>query len=277
MTNQFGADQGVRWVPVKNDSGEVIPACALMMVTGIDTDNGWFTVDRPDTDGMPGLLVNSRQVIEIDAVGQGCRADPFQIAFDPADGTPANAEKWGAQASKWYAGKDFDGFLVYGDGLDGLANAARVEGAGASSDSECEYVVAISLTPAGGSGVPAECYAAVAKTCDATVALASLASGEEVWLTVSDAGAASPPVGGQHYVCRMSTNTLTISGDTRRRAFGQQVGITLADTTCVVVADPCSPGTGTIDCTDPDNPTVTVTLATKTIRVVSDACDPVPC
>ena len=131
-----------------------------------------------------------------------------------------------------------------------------------SNGSLSEYVVATSLSPAAGSGVGAECYAAVVKEVSATVLLASLTSGETVWLTISNAGVASVPISGQHYVCRMTTDTLTICGSSRLRAFGQYV----LPTTCVSIPDFSSPGM--LDC---DTGTITWSDTVK-IRVIDEVC-----
>ena len=101
------------------------------------------------------------------------------------------------------------------------------------------------------SGVDAECYPAVVKDLSATVALSAQTSGEEVWLTVSNAGSPDVPISGQHYVCRMTTDTLTIDDDTRRRAFAQFSGT--LPTVCKTIPDFSSPVN--VDC----DPTGTIT------------------
>jgi hypothetical protein len=107
-------------VLVKNDSGEEIPAYAVMMATGVErlsNNRVAIKVDAfdPDADieGPPIILVNGPTPLGITGSKRyGCArlADitPGWVAYDTEDGPPAFGEEWGLEDGEWRLKKDSD-------------------------------------------------------------------------------------------------------------------------------------------------------------------------
>ncbi len=108
------ANRGERWLAVQNDSGETIPAFALLRVTG-GGKTGPTTVEQPDTDGGYSWVAGAEPTPEDFAGAATAGSGPTWAAYDPADGTPAVGETWGAGAGSWLLRKGNDGFLIVGD------------------------------------------------------------------------------------------------------------------------------------------------------------------
>jgi hypothetical protein len=109
----------IRWLPVSNQSGVIIPAFALMRVTGMDTD-GNFTVAQPNTNGQINILVNGPWAIPIGGNGQGHCITPCCALYETADqATPAFGDTWGAGSGSWKLRKGNAGATIVGVGADG--------------------------------------------------------------------------------------------------------------------------------------------------------------
>jgi hypothetical protein len=110
----------VHWFPVKNDSGEVIPAFALMRVTGEEAVaagvEAAMTVGKPNADGDPHVVVNGPLRIPVDGYGYGTLGHPVAVLYDTADGTPGVGDTWGSVGGSWKAGQQRAGFRVLGTG-----------------------------------------------------------------------------------------------------------------------------------------------------------------
>lgn len=104
----------LNWRPALNAESADAPPFALVRVTGRDSA-GVYTVAQPDTDGGP-AWVNSPLAIAADGAGGGaiCPDGPVDALYDPADGTPAVGETWGAGAGSWKLRKGMAGFVVVG-------------------------------------------------------------------------------------------------------------------------------------------------------------------
>lgn len=105
--------ESILWRAVYNDSGEVIPAFAIMQITGVDRDEN-ILVDQCSTDSTKLFLINSGSVIGIGDYGMGYAPMemPYWVYYDTADGTPANGEQWGPGAGSWKARKNKTGMLA---------------------------------------------------------------------------------------------------------------------------------------------------------------------
>lgn len=116
----------MRWEPVSNASGEVIPAFAAMRVTGVGTD-GIFTVAKPNTnDQTSRIFFNGPVKIAVGEKGNGTPSFPCKAAFDTGDGTPSAGDEWGVENNGWKLRNARSGFLIVG-GVDSSGGHAVVE------------------------------------------------------------------------------------------------------------------------------------------------------
>jgi hypothetical protein len=117
----------VHWVDVYNTAAETAPAFALLQVVSTN-DDGTVNVALPDVDGLDPrqLLVNGPIDMAAASYGQAHAAFPAGVLYDPADGTPAAGEIWGAKEGEWKLRKGYPGFRVLGtaDPETGLVNVA---------------------------------------------------------------------------------------------------------------------------------------------------------
>lgn len=102
----------IRWLAVRNDSGEEIPAYAAMMRTGVYGSDGVPLVTKPDTaDIDPAfILINGPAVIPDEMDGAGTR-DADIVALAPS---AAFKDSLGTQASSWNLHVGNVGFLCMG-------------------------------------------------------------------------------------------------------------------------------------------------------------------
>jgi hypothetical protein len=98
----------IRWIPCRNDSGEEVPARAMMRPTGIEeTDAGPVViVAKPNADDALGYCINSPDAIpQGDANNPGyglCTFDfPAYVLHDAADGNPSFGQAWGSANGSW--------------------------------------------------------------------------------------------------------------------------------------------------------------------------------
>jgi hypothetical protein len=107
-----------QWREVYNDSGEEIPAFAIMRISGARKQNDQFVLEvkQPDTFGSQGQhVVNGPQKIATGKYGQCLRADLVSVLYDSADGTPAFGEQWGPRSGSWKLRKNTGGFVLIGN------------------------------------------------------------------------------------------------------------------------------------------------------------------
>lgn len=114
MTHPANEESQIRWVPVKNDSGETIPAFAAMRITGQDSDSKSFTVDKPDTDSQVNVLFNGPCEIPSGLEGVGTHDMPATARYEQADGTPVAGQEWGVEADGWKLRRVKGGYLIAG-------------------------------------------------------------------------------------------------------------------------------------------------------------------
>jgi hypothetical protein len=111
-TNAAPFEDRVRWIPAYNDSGEVIPSCALCRVTS--AVDGALHVSKPNSDGQD-CVVNSEFSIPIGGWGRVTRETPIRILVNQEEGsTPTNGQEWGAKSGEWELYSTEEGFLISG-------------------------------------------------------------------------------------------------------------------------------------------------------------------
>jgi hypothetical protein len=109
----------VRWLDVSNDSGEDIPAYAVMRVTGYDSDTGAFLVGKPDANDIDPtvLLVNGPGPIPTDEFGRGTKDYPILAAVTSGSA----AAEVGTVSGSWSLATSHKGFRLWQDVSGGVA------------------------------------------------------------------------------------------------------------------------------------------------------------
>ncbi len=121
----------IRWLEVYNAGNEDIPPCAVCRVTGVDSDTGIITVDKPNGDSLREIIIAGPQFIRAGEYGQGHRADPCPaVLYETADGTPAAGEDWGTKADSWKIHKGRTGFRALGKSADNVCEATYLGSSG---------------------------------------------------------------------------------------------------------------------------------------------------
>ena len=127
MQTRIDEQTGIRFLPVRNDSGETIPACAAMRISGLDTD-GVFLVDKPNSTGqttgiafngtteIPATVTDDRGVAS-DGEGTAFVEFPVLALGDETDATPAFDDEWGVSSGSWKLVKPGTGFKAIGNVL----------------------------------------------------------------------------------------------------------------------------------------------------------------
>jgi hypothetical protein len=102
----------VRWWPCTG-GGSDAPAGAAVVPTGRDL-NGNYSVAQPSADGVY-CWIASRLGVSAGSSGvASIAAEPVDALYNPADGTPAVGDTWGAGSGSWSLRKNKPGFLVIG-------------------------------------------------------------------------------------------------------------------------------------------------------------------
>lgn len=101
----------IRWLAFKNDSGEAIPAFAIMEVNDVASD-GTPSCRKPSKDSAKLTMINGPVKVPKDYKGRGTRETPMWILFDVSDGLPSTDERWGTKADSWMLSKGKQGFLT---------------------------------------------------------------------------------------------------------------------------------------------------------------------
>lgn len=107
-----------RWLELRNDSGEEIPAFAIVRLTGTHIDHAgrvMLTGAKPNVYGSQYRhAVNGRLAIP-DGKSGLCTLDfPAMALYDTADGTPVVGQRWGPRSGTWKLKKNTGGFVVAG-------------------------------------------------------------------------------------------------------------------------------------------------------------------
>lgn len=127
---QVGSDDG--GIPIKNDSGAIIPAYGLVRLTGVTVvvtgglPKLYYTVSKPNAFGSQyDVWVNGPDEIAIGGTGFAQSSEPYLASYETGDGTPAFGELWGPRNNEWVARKNTGGFKVLGGSGGGLVRIFR--------------------------------------------------------------------------------------------------------------------------------------------------------
>jgi len=141
-----------RLIRVKNASGETIPACAAMRITGLDADDKSLrTVDKPNADSQTDLIIfNGPTEIAVPVTndeneesghGQGFADFPVLTLCYASDPEPANGDSLGTASGQWELRAGKSGFKVEGNSLTTTAGKyAQVGKATASANDPAIYL-----------------------------------------------------------------------------------------------------------------------------------------
>lgn len=165
-------------LPFYNNSGEAIPAYAIMQVEEWKddaNDRDYFRVKKPDGDGKT-YIINGPLEIAIAGDGMGTRKDGAPARY--LSGTPAADEEWGPVNASWYLSASGSGINIVG-GVETIGGAtiarvafaggspgniiyAQVVGAVATGDPTFTFdnaVAVVGSVPSGGTGTAQNQYA----------------------------------------------------------------------------------------------------------------------
>ena len=120
----------IRWLPAKNTGASEIPGFGAVACSDLNSD-GILEVARPTVNGET-VYINSAQPIAVGAYGIVTMESPIHALYETGDGTPANGETWGAEASSYKLNKGNTGFTICGGVTNGRVFVER-SGLGGSS------------------------------------------------------------------------------------------------------------------------------------------------
>lgn len=94
----------VRWLTFKNDSGEDIPAFAIMEVVEV-LEDGTPVCGKPTQNSAKLTMINGDARVPTDGYGRGTRETPMWVQYETDDGVPATDEQWGTESDSWKLAK----------------------------------------------------------------------------------------------------------------------------------------------------------------------------
>jgi hypothetical protein len=116
-------------VPFRNDSGEEVPAYAVMKVVdqvaigGVDH----LTINKPDYTFQRRYLINTGTAVANTETGLGNWLDESALVlYDESEGDP-NGEEWGAWPGQWTLKKERLGFTLFKKSANGVALGSQRE------------------------------------------------------------------------------------------------------------------------------------------------------
>lgn len=102
-------------IKVHNNSGELIPAYAVMRVESVSETTDVHEVVKPNTTFKSRYLVNLETAIPIDGTGHATWLDrSANVLYNSSSGSPAIDEEWGVKSGQWTLEKNRPGFLITG-------------------------------------------------------------------------------------------------------------------------------------------------------------------
>lgn len=107
------------WEAFLNDSGEEIPAHAVMRINGISVqrNRACYAMRQPNSFGsIWGHRINGPTPVADGAFGVCTLTGVIAGLYDTADGTPAHGEYWGPRNGSWKLRKNTSGWRVLADG-----------------------------------------------------------------------------------------------------------------------------------------------------------------
>jgi hypothetical protein len=114
MSSRSAPAQALRKVPFLNESGEPIPSCAVMQITGSVEEDGatLLRCKKPSTDFGTQYAVNGPVVVPTGKPGICYRSGELPVAFD--DGVPLAGEGWGPKPGQWRLSQGYPGWTIVG-------------------------------------------------------------------------------------------------------------------------------------------------------------------
>ena len=116
-------------IPFRNDSGETVPAYAVMKVVDQVDIGGTqhLTINKPDYTFQRRYLVNTGTAVANTETGKGNWLDESALVlYDESEGDP-NGEEWGAWPGQWTLKKERLGFTLFKKSANGVALGAQRE------------------------------------------------------------------------------------------------------------------------------------------------------
>lgn len=120
LRRQFGEILSVDWLPFYNDSGEEIPAYAVMRIDSVDRSNGvpYFKCKKPNDTFYRYYAINSARTCAVGARGRCTLLVPRDVLYD--DGaTPTINQSWGPKSGSWKLWPNRPGFTIFGSPTSG--------------------------------------------------------------------------------------------------------------------------------------------------------------
>lgn len=106
--------EAIRWHPFLNNSGETVPAWAVLRVESLDGETGLYTLRKPNADSQLNVVFNGPTDVPTGGYGACTRDYPATVLYDAADGTPAADQEWGAGNGSFKLRKGKAGFRIIG-------------------------------------------------------------------------------------------------------------------------------------------------------------------
>lgn len=116
-------------VPFRNDSGETVPAYAVMKVVDQVDIGGtqYLTINKPDYTFQRRYLINTGSAVADTETGLGNWLDESALVlYDESEGDP-NGEEWGAWPGQWTLKKERLGFTLFKKSAAGIALGSQRE------------------------------------------------------------------------------------------------------------------------------------------------------
>lgn len=116
-------------VPFRNDSGETVPAYAVMKVVDqVDIGGAqYLTINKPDYTFQRRYLINTGTAVANTETGFGDWLDESALVlYDESEGDP-NGEEWGAWPGQWTLKKERLGFTLFKKSAAGIALGSQRE------------------------------------------------------------------------------------------------------------------------------------------------------
>lgn len=126
MEQEWGA------IPFYNDSGEAVPAGALVEPTGALTVEGTAKARKPTRSNSLAVFVNGRVAVAAGKLGQCRPVAPWSLLRVHPDDLIGPGDTLGSKSGDWYARKGYAGFRPVGAAYSGFVPAVA-DGGGVTS------------------------------------------------------------------------------------------------------------------------------------------------
>lgn len=147
----------IRWITFRNDSGETVPAYAVIRITGVGDEGSMgfvLTADKPneETDSYR-YYVNSGLAVAADTYGKCTEAmSPIPVLIDESEGDLEFGQEVGPEDDEWKVTSEGEGFIFLGYFTDAAVFVTKQSGGGHCEQNE-QRQISFNGTPTGGSWV----------------------------------------------------------------------------------------------------------------------------